>query len=302
MALNKEIWLSTLVENFYPANSFTAKSIDDSPFVNNHTVHIPNAGKPSNVAINRTEKPAAIKEREDKDLTYSIDELTTDPIHISNIDTVELSYDKRSSILSNDRQQLQKTAAQNLLYRWAEKVKTHILTSGGTREAHTSDTSTGNRKKLTKAAVMQAMIKFNVDDVPNEGRYILVDSIMYADLLDDLTDKELSAFLASADAQSGVLGKLYGFEIMQRSQVLRVKETDKTVLKWEEQGEATELSAGIIWQKDCVSRAIGEITMFEDMGNPTYYGDIFSFLVRTGGAPRRHDGKGIILLVEDTSE
>ena len=301
MALNKEIWLTTLVENFYPDNSFAAKSIDDSAFVSNHTVHIPNAGKPSNVVINRSSKPATINERTDNELTYDIDELTTDPIHISNIDTVELSYDKRNSVLANDRKQLQKTAAQNLLYRWAEKLKDTILTTGASRAAHTSAKATGSRKQLTKKEVLKAMVKFNVDDVPAEGRYMLVDSAMYADLLEDLTDKELSAFLASADAQRGVLGKLYGFEIMQRSQVLRVQASDKALSKWEDEGAATELAAGLIWQQDCVSRALGDPVMFEDTGNPTYYGDIYSFLVRTGGSPRRYDGKGIILLVEDTA-
>ena len=33
MALNKQIWLNTIVENFYPDNSFASKSIDDSTFV-----------------------------------------------------------------------------------------------------------------------------------------------------------------------------------------------------------------------------------------------------------------------------
>ena len=69
MALNRQIWLSTIVENFYPDNSFMAKSIDDSEFVDNKTVHIPNAGKPSSVVINRSEKPAKINERTDNDLT-----------------------------------------------------------------------------------------------------------------------------------------------------------------------------------------------------------------------------------------
>ena len=154
MALNRQIWLSTIIENFYPDNSFMAKSIDDSEFVNNKTVHIPNAGKPSSVVINRSEKPAKINERTDKDLTYDIDELTTDPIYISDVDNVELSYNKRNSILANDRQQLQKMAAENLLYKWGGSLKTKILTTGETREAHTSATATGSRKKLTKAAVM----------------------------------------------------------------------------------------------------------------------------------------------------
>lgn len=117
MALNKQIWLNTIVENFYPDNSFVSKSIDDSTFVSYKTVHIPNAGTPSGVEINRTKKPASVSQRTDNELTYDMDELTTNPIYIPNIDTVELSYDKRNSVLSNDRQQLQKVAAQNLLYR-----------------------------------------------------------------------------------------------------------------------------------------------------------------------------------------
>ena len=298
MALNRQIWLSTIIENFYPDNSFMAKSIDDSEFVNNKTVHIPNAGKPSSVVINRSEKPAKINERTDKDLTYDIDELTTDPIYISDVDNVELSYNKRNSILANDRQQLQKMAAENLLYKWGGSLKTKFLTTGETREAHTSATATGSRKKLTKAAVMQAMIQFNKDDVPVENRFFLVDSIMYADLLEDLTEKELSAFLSCADASRGVLGKLYGFEIMQRSQVLRTTANGEALLKWEEEDVATELAAGLAWQQDCVSRAIGDVKMYDDMGNPTYYGDIYSFSVRTGGAPRRYDGNGIAVIVE----
>ena len=34
------------------------------------------------------------------------------------------------------------------------------------------------------------------------------------------------------------------------------------------------------------------------LGNTTIYGDIYSFLVRTGGSPRRYDGKGIAAIIE----
>lgn len=297
--LNKQVWLNSLVENFFPSNSFATKSIDDSTFVNNKTVHIPNAGAPSGVKTNRTEKPASVNQRTDQDLTYDMDELTTNPIYIPNVDTVELSYDKRNSILWNDRMELQKEAHQNLLYRWFQESKT-VETEGEAREAHTSDKATGNRKKMTKKAVMKLMVMFNQQDVPAENRYILLDSIMYADLLEDLTDKELSAFLNSADAQNGVLGKLYGFNIMQRSQVLRLTSAKK-LLKWSEAGQATELAAGLAWQQECVSRALGEVKMFDSMDNPTYYGDIYSFLMRVGGSYRRYDKKGIACIIEATA-
>lgn len=299
MALNKQVWLNTIVENFFPDDSFATKSIDDSAFVNNKTVHIPNAGTPSGVEINRTKKPASVEERNDHDLTYDMDELTTNPITIPNVDMVELSYDKRQSILWNDRMELQKQAHQNLLYRWL--VPDNIIeTVGETRTAHTSDKSTGNRKKMTKQTVLALMTRFNQEDVPANGRYILLDACMYADLLEDLTDKELSAFLASANAQKGIVGELYGFSIMQRSRVLRLT-TEKKLLKWSEESAATELAAGLAWQEQCVSRALGEVKMFDSMDNPTYYGDIYSFLMRVGGSKRRYDSKGICTIAEAAS-
>ena len=285
MALNKQVWLNSLVENFFPDNSFATKSIDDSTYVSNKTVHVPNAGAPSGVEINRTQKPASVKARTDNDLSYNMDELTTNPIYIPNIETVELSYDKRNSVLWNDRMELQKQAHQNLLYRWFEE-STVVETTGAARAAHTTATATGNRKKMSKDTVLALMTKFNQEDVPADGRYILLDAVMYADLLEDLTDKELSAFLNSADAQQGVLGRLYGFDILQRSQVLRLTSAKK-LLKWSEASAATELAAGLAWQKNCVSRAMGDIKMFDSTDDPTYYGDIYSFLMRVGGSYRR---------------
>jgi hypothetical protein len=297
MALNKEIWLNTIQENFYPNNSFAAKSIDDSGFVSNHKVHIPNAGAPSGVQVNRTVKPAGVNQRTDQDLTYTIDELTTNPIYIPNIDMVELSYDKRQSILFNDRTQLQTVAAQNLLYKWTADVEATVSTTGDNRAAHTSTTATGNRKKITKGDILKVSTLFNSQDIPMEGRYVLLDAAMYNDLLEDLTDKELSAFLASANAQQGTVGRLFGFDIMLRSQVLRTTAAGK-VLKWEEEAVAGELAAGLAWQQSCVSRAMGEVKMFDDTDNPLYYGDIYSFLMRTGGSLRRYDKKGVVLLIE----
>lgn len=299
MALNKQIWLTTIQENFFPNDSFAVKSVDDSAFVDNKTVHVPNAGAPSGVEINRPDLPASVSRRKDNDLTYDIDELTTNPIHIPNVDMVELSYDKRQSVLYNDRSQLQKEACQNLLYRWGNGAKA-FATSGESRAAHTSVTSIGNRKKITKTDVLAIATQLNSDDVPATERYLLLDAVMYDDLLTDLTDKELSAFLASADVQRGVVGMLYGFEVMQRSKVLRTT-AGKAVTKWTDEDTASELAAGLAWQKSCVSRAIGEVKMFDSLDNPLYYGDIYSFLLRAGGEKRRYDKKGIALIIEDTA-
>lgn len=113
-----------------------------------------------------------------------------------------------------------------------------------------------------------------------------------------MTDKELSAFLNSANAQEGIIGRLYGFSFMQRSEVLRV-DSKNAILKWTEDDTADECAAALAWQEGCVSRAMGDVKMFQKMDDPTYYGDIYSFLVRTGGSMRRYDKKGVLLIAED---
>lgn len=301
MALQKEIWLDTLVENFFPDNSFTSKSIDDSQFVDNKQVHIPNAGRPSAVKVNRTQKPATVNERTDNELTYQMDELTTDPVHIAHADTVELSYDKRSSILANDKQELQRVASEIILHRWANGLtaKETILTDGVDRTAHT-EKGTGQRKRMTSAIVHRIALEFDRQDLPKIGRYLLLDADMYADLLDSLTEPQRFAFLGTADVSKGTVGQLYGIDIFSRSSVLRLK-SDSSIITDPSEGESTEVAAGLAWQQSCVSRALGEVKMFDSTDNPLYYGDIYSFLMRTGGSRRRYDKKGVLLIAEGTN-
>jgi hypothetical protein len=300
MALNISIWQTTLVENFYPDNSFASKSVDDSAYVKAKKVIIPNAGAPSKVRKNRTVKPATVNQRTDNDLEYQIDELTTDPIYIPNIDTVELSYDKRTSIISNDREELQNSAEENILERWGLGVpsKNVLFTTGTTeRDAHTSETATGKRKSITKADLLKIMTRMDADNVPKEGRHILLDAYMYADLLENLSESDKWMFQNSADVQRGIVGKLWGLNVMTRSQVLRVK-TDKSLLSWDQEAVAGEMAAALAWHDKSVSRAMGEVKMFDSTNNPMYYGDIYSFLLRTGGSVRRYDKKGVYLLAE----
>ena len=41
--------------------------------------------------------------------------------------------------------------------------------------------------------------------------------------------------------------------------------------------------------------------MFDQVNNPLYYGDVYSFLVRVGGAIRRYDKKGVYAIVTDNA-
>lgn len=301
MALNQEVWLRTIVENLYPDNSFAIKSIDDSSHVSFRKVHIPNAGSPSRVVKNREDIPASnVGKRTDFELEYKIDEFTSDPIYISDIEKVELSYDKRVSVLHNDREELYRVAHISLLESWAKGAGNIVKTTGEAINAHTHDGATGKRKAITRNDVLGLMTLFNKQELPLQGRYLLLDAEMYATLLGSISESDKIAFFASADAQKGIVGQLYGINIMTRSTVLRLKNDYETLLFEGESYEATECAGALAWHHSCVSRALGQVKFFDNTNDPTYYGDVYSFLVRSGGSHRRHDKKGVFILVEDT--
>lgn len=301
MAVQKQIWQNTIIEEFWPDNSFASKATNDSEYVNEgKTVHIPNAGAPSGVKKNRATLPAEVKVRTDVDVTYDLDEFTTDPVRIPHADTVELSYSKRNSVISQDRDKLRNDAHQSILEKWAPDTKSRITTTGKSRDAYIAS-ATGQRKALTTTDVLTLQTKFDLQNVPAEDRYLLLDAVMYADLLGDMIESQKIGFFAQADAKKGVVGELYGFKVMKRSTVLRFTSAGALVKTSEDATlNATDLAAGLAFHKDAVSVAMGEVVMFDSMSNPTYYGDIYSFLVRTGGAKRRTDGKGIFAIVEGT--
>lgn len=300
MAVEKEIWMNHIVEGLFADNTFLSKAFNADEFVNQgKTVHIPNAGVASTVVKNRNSFPATVKSRTDADLVFSLDNYSTDPIKINLAESVELSYNKRESVLRQDKAELTDKISEGILFEWLPLIANSIRTTGGAVAAHTPS-ATGNRKAFTKADVSAAMTKFNSQNVPQEGRYMLIDAVMYDQLLASLTTQEAMAFHSAADIANGVIGKLYGFNLMMRSRV-GLYATGGTKKAWSASGAATDNAAALAWHVNSVCRAQGEIIMRAEENSPTYYGDIYAFEVRAGGRPMRSDVNGLLAIIQDTA-
>lgn len=299
MAIQKEIWLGSLVENLFADNSFMSRAFNADEFVTaGSIVHIPNAGAPSSVSKNRKQLPATVKTRNDVDLTFTLNEFTTDPIKISNAETVELSYNKRESLLRNDKSNLFKEIAEDFIYSWSTTVAGNIIRTSGAAVAAHMPGATGTRKAFVKGDLLNAMNIMNANDIPQEGRTAMLDAIQYGQLLASMTDNETADFNKQADVSKGVLGKIYSFDVIMRSRSGRY--TAALAPKyWTAANATTDHAAAICWQSDCVCRALGETKMFDSENNPLYYGDIYSFLARAGGRIMRNDGKGVLAIVQD---
>ena len=130
-------------------------------------------------------------------------------------------------------------------------------------------------------------------------------ALLPSELLDQLqSDKDLLArdYSAELDMKNGVISRLFGFDIMERSSVLRYNNNATPGVKDPDAaGAATDNEGILCWQKDAVERALGAIEMFEKLGDPQFYGDIYSFLVMFGGRIRRADGKGIVAIIQDAA-
>ena len=291
--INVEIWQDFIVGNLFKNNEFLKQSIDVGQFVlNGSVVHIPNAGNPSGVERNRTNLPASIKRRNDTDVVYVLDEFTTDPVAILRADEVELSYNKMSSVLGEDMTNLQDTFADWMLYNWrVEEATKKIVTTGDAIISHL-DGTTGNRKAFKLVDLKKVQKAMNKDNVPKSGRYAILDSDMYDQLTTDLTATQYRDFSSNQNVAEGIVGRLYGFDIYERSSVLAATSA-KAIKTPGATAVSSDVAVALFWQKDMVERAVGSVESFEKLKDPTMYGDIYSFLLRGGGRKRRADNKGV---------
>lgn len=310
MAIQVEIWQNDIIGNLYKSNPFLQYAFNGDQFVlAGKVVHIPTAGAKPTVVKNRSSFPASVTTRTDVDVVYVLNEYTTDPIRIPDADTVELSYDKRASVTGEHFDALSELAGDWMLRDWFSslnaaqdaQVTGHIIrTTGGAVAAHLPS-ATGNRKKLLKDDLKAAMTYMNAQNISKENRYALLDSEMYSQLMDDADlIKRDGTFGGEANLKEGVIMKLYGFNIMERSQVLRfTNAATPVVVDPGAAGNAAHNAGVLCWQQNAVERALGDVKFFEDMGNPTFFGDIYSGLLRAGGRIRRT--AGVVAIVQDAS-
>lgn len=319
MAVTPEIWTEYIIGNLFKNNEFLLHSVDESQYVlQGSVVHIPQAGSPSGVKRNRQSLPATITKRKDVDITYALDEFTTDPRFIPEAEKQELSYDKMNSCMMEDMQYLRQIVAEAMLYNWRPQ---YFIKASKTKSADYLVYGTGVRTGVQVADFSKAKTIFNKQNVPVEGRYVILPEEMYKQLCEDVRDSQSKHLSAIYNNVTGELEKLEGFTILHRSTVLMASNSTLSAVSGTEYFRwtstdltydveaAEEIEAGgsvdntcclygLFWQESMVARAMGATKIFSNEGDPQYYGDIYSFMQRLGGRARRMDGKGVLGLIQ----
>ena len=294
MAVNVQFWTKDIVEQLFADNAFMSRSFDaGSDIVNGSIVHIPQAGSTDATLINNNAFPVTAVERSDNDIIYALDRFYRTPKRISDINKKELSYDYRASIIRTELQTLKQDVGTWLIYRWFNNVPnalTHrIMTTGAV--------GGGGLKRLTGDDIMQAQALQNKQNVPKDGRILLLDTDHEMQLR---SDKDLAyAFQQVVDLKNGAIARLHGFDIYSRSQVATISAAGAVKVP-NAAAAATDKAVSCFWHEMYVERAMGSIEIFDNPNRAEHYGDIVSFLIRNGGRHRREDLAGFGLIVPST--
>lgn len=305
MAVQTEVWENFIAENLFKDYAWVRRAKDRTAFViGNAVVHIPQAGAKPKAVKNRENYPIPVVKRNDTDVTYAIDEISTETTLIPDADKIELSYDKIASVFGDHVGVISEEAARNILHQWYPSGADNIVeTTGASIAAHLTD-ATGNRKKFTVADVASAktkLVKATKREMGN--RALILDEDMYNQLKSDsvLTDKDTVDSVGGV-WQNGDLVKVHGFDIIRTDVNSRYDNTSTPVLKDLDAANAsTDNAVALLVDFNYVHFAQGEIKFFESINDVNYQGDAYNALVRIGGRKERNDQVGVIAIVQDAA-
>lgn len=300
MAVQVEIWVRYIMNRLWKDNQFLQKSFNDDQYVvGGKIVHIPQPGALPTVVKNRNTFPATTVQRTDTDVTYTLDRYTTDPTHIEAADMQEISYDKISSVFGDHAGNLVETVADDIIIKWLTGIGAgSIVRTSGAAVAGKLAGQTGTRKKMLHDDLRAVKLAMDLQKVPAMDRYALLEANMADELFESLSATQYKDVSQYADAKEGIIGRLYGFNLMNRASVAVASAADAINAL----GAAVQIDDNIVsvaWQRDSVTRAIGEKKFFPRTDDPEYYGDIYSALLRAGGRRRRADDAGVIAIIQD---
>lgn len=290
MALNKEIWISQILEGFYPDDSFLQKPVNYSAFVENDRLHIAAAGIDPKVLVNNTTYPIKSVNRDDSDNEIVLDKFETENTIVRRPDAIEYSYDKLESVIRQHRATLRKSVAMKAIHAYAPASDTTdtpvILTTG---------LNAGGRKRMTFADILTLKERFDEAEIPLEERYLVLHPKHVSDLL--LEDIEL--FKDLTNIKDGEPFKFAGFGCFSFAQMPTYKTETMVLKKVPFEEEKTEQFASVAFYAKEVMKADGDIYMYASEDDPNERATIVGFDKRFVALPIR--GKGIGAIVSDNA-
>lgn len=308
MALNTIHFLDTFESELYPANSFYSGAKNDSIYVRNLSIVIPNYLEEVTVfdmtALTGTGAyPRTLNELSHTEKTYSMTQFGVDPYIVDPVEYNEFAYDKRKAILDQAINKLNDVVGYKIAWEWTPTASAGVFANTGTT---TRVNRFGNTvKRMVFADLLKLQTYLNNQNVPVEGRRLLVDAYALSDI-QVMTELQGSIALTEKAFTDGAIMRVAGFDVFMRSKVASF--TSAGAKKAIGAVDAvTDLSSVVAYHPDFVRYAVGTkenagIKVFIGNEDPAIYGIAMSAYTRVGAstsyAVNSNIIKGVATLIE----
>lgn len=289
MAIAKQIWIDQILEGYYPKDSFLQESRDLSALVEYNKINLAEAGVIPTVLIDNTSYPIATASRTDTPLELALKTLDTENTVVRNVEEMETAYNKMESVIYGHRQALRQKSAQLAAWNWAPAshgANTPVLLAQGTAY------NALGYKKLTFQDILDLEAAFDMLDLPEEGRILLLNPIHKKDLMAE--DLKLYKQIMTDR-------KVFGFALYQSTVTPLYTEAGAKQAFGSAKTDTSAI-ASIAWHKDEVMRADGTTDMFVEYKSPAQRGDIIGFQKRFVALPFRSKFTGAIYSTVEPEE
>lgn len=289
--VNKEFWLPLIEENFYSNwGLLTQLAKDDSVYVDNKKIHIPNAGEPNAVLVNNTSYPVTVEGRTDAVHSITMDSYQVPPVRLGHFDTASLSYDKASSIANDFIGQIGEVIMYNAFVKWYVGDDNLVSTTGSVEAVP----GIGNRKKIKVEDVKNCALALDLQNAPDSNRTLLLPAQMFYQLNEAIKD---NVHIVEQDGLQMFDRSYFGFKVVKMPKVYYAAANGSVVRAVGHTLTAGDTMGGYAYVKDAVTVGKSPVNMYTSESRPEYYGDIMSAESWAGASYRREDKKFVIPII-----
>jgi len=285
--LNKQVWISQIMEKFYPEASFLNYAKDMTEHVDNDKINLADCGFDPDVYINNTTYPIPIVQRTDTPLSLELDLYETENTLVRSPEAVELAYDKLESVIYGHRNVLKAKAGEKAAHAYAPNTNTAntpILVTTG------ADNGEGY-KRLMPEDILRLKKKYDLQDIPFENRYLVLDP----NHIEDLILYDLKSFKDITDFVNGKPNRFAGFNILQYTKTPKYNVSTLTKLPWGAVADSNTTFGSFSFSSEEVMKADGSVNMYERQNDPELRATVVGFDKRFLALPIRNKGLGAII-------
>ena len=275
MAIEKQIWISMLMEHYYPNRTFLTRSVDMTAMVEYNKINLAEAGVAPEVLVDNKTFPIATAQRTDTPLELPLHTFDTKNTVVRNVEAMELAYDKMDSVVRQHRNTLYAKTAAYAANSWAPQ-QTKDLTP--VRATSGADNRQGV-KALTFEDVLAMDAWFRSQDIDPSTMVAVLNPYHLADLMAE--DMKLYKEMLSGN-------KLFGFDLYTFSQLPYYNATTGQKVAFGTAAAGTDTQCSLFYCANEVMRADGDIEVFARYKDPEQRGDLIGFQKRFTALPIRN--------------